>query len=235
MRICRISLPLLPLFAILTVWGSPAKAEQTVDDISVADTRIPRYELIPPNWSVEISFSPLPWNGQTISSVQSNTIYGLLFQFEYQPDLFQQKYGILGIGPSLAIYPSSSWIAGIPNLISGGNPQGPALLMGSLGGQIRYQARYFRNQPLVPEGGYEAAALYSSFPGGTNGVTFAQGPFAGIWLLLNILEPSVAAEAFTDDAILRTYLVAEAHFLSGSSANASVSGQSYYFGIRFEF
>ncbi len=61
------------------------------------------------------------------------------------------------------------------------------------------------------------------------------GPFGGLMLLLNPLEPSAAAEGFLASGVSRTYLLAEFRALQASDDLISFSGASLHFGLRFEF
>ncbi len=54
-------------------------------------------------------------------------------------------------------------------------------------------------------------------------------------LLLNFMEPSSAAEMYYSHGVSRSYLVAEMRNLAGTDANVTVSGSSYFFGLRLEF
>ncbi len=102
------------------------------------------------------------------------------------------------------------------------------------GAQVRYQARFFREQLLVPMAGYELRYARYLFPEAQGALT-AKGPFFGALLLMNFLEPDAATEAFIEHGVSRTYLVAELHLLSGNDATVSLAGRSLFFGLRFEF
>lgn len=140
-------------------------------------------------------------------------------RFEWQPPWIQAA-GILSIGPAL------DYAMGVTGI--------------GMGGVVRYQARYFREQPIVPMAGY-TALYYLSMPSLGSGLSslsgsLVQGPFVGGYILLNFIEPDASAEFYVDHGILRTYLVGEVRFFQGSpSATTTLSAISYYAGMRFEF
>lgn len=141
---------------------------------------------------------------------------------EYQPAVVQ-SFGVLGIGPSLALYQAP------------GSPLGSHFFaMRSIGGQIRYQARYFQEQGIVPFVSYAADYFSYQFKNGKSGSVFGHGPSLGLWFLLNTLDPSSAANFYADTRILRSYITLEYKTLVGSDDLISMSGGSVYFGLRFE-
>jgi hypothetical protein len=131
---------------------------------------------------------------------------------------------VVGIGPIVELYPIFN---------SGSTPTKFSLY--SFGGQIRYQARYFREQVIVPVVGYTVESFYYSFTRGATGNLISSGPTAGLWFLLNFLEPQSASQFYINSGVLRSYLILEYRNMRGSDANVSFSGGSYYFGVRCEF
>ncbi len=182
------------------------------------------YQDLRPNWAFEFTSSFRALREQAFFVQQGDKpAYAFSLHFDYQPD-FLQDLGVLGIGPSVAAYPFFG--AGITNGI---------FSVWSAGGQIRYQARYFKNQPLVPVVAYSFENLTYHFIESTSGSLLLKGPTLGIWFFLNILEPSSASQSYIENGILRSYLVLEMRSLSGSDNNFSISGNTYYFGLRFEY
>jgi hypothetical protein len=142
---------------------------------------------------------------------------------EFQPR-FLQFFGVIGFGPSATVYP----IFGGTNL----NPSWASIW--SVGGQIRYQAKYFRQQILVPNIAYSYEYFSYAFSAGKSGNLRAQGPIYGLWILLNLLDSSAAANFYIDAGVARTYLIFEARNLAGKDDNISFGGMSYYVGLRME-
>jgi hypothetical protein len=87
----------------------------------------------------------------------------------------------------------------------------------------------------VPTIGYEYQYLTYALTTGPQGAMPLSGPVFGAMFLLNVLEPTSAAEMYVEQGISRSYLVAEFKSLQGNDANLSISGQSFFFGLRFEF
>jgi len=199
-----------------------ASLSSTEEDIH--DTRIHAVDRAKPNWGLELSTSPNAFGGQALTQEQgTHPAVGFSLQGEYQP-AFIQDYGVLGVGASLATYP-----------IFGASATSRTFSLLAAGGQVRYQARYFRGQPLVPVIGYAFEYMSYAFSNGKSGALLTNGPVLGLWFLLNILDPNSAAQFYVDSKVARTYLVFEARALAGQDANIAISGPSYYFGLRFEF
>lgn len=186
------------------------------------NSRTPRYHSIRPNWGAELNgsldaFSRTIWSGQN-----NRKIYGVTASFEYQPD-FLQDIGVIGIGPSVGIYPTK------------GGLTSDNLSLLSAGLQARYQARFFHRQILVPVGGFAIEYFHYRFANGPIGNMTLTDPFFGVWLLMNFLEPSAAADSYVNSGITRTYAIVEVHNKTGSDQTISVNGQSLFFGVRVEF
>ena len=183
-----------------------------------ANSHVPFYQNENPLWGLELSGSLNAFAGGTlISTLGLDKVRSASLEFEFQPP-FVQKIGVIALGPSFQLYPSGS----LANIWS-------------VGGQVHYQARFFREQPLVPLMGYRLE--YWNYRSSTISPShfIAQGPFFGALFLLNVLEPESASEFFINFGILRSYLVAELRYLTGNDNQISLDGKSYYFGLRFEF
>lgn len=198
---------------------APSQAPQKIINFG-----IPKYELIRPQWGVELT-SSLSAFGQNalVQSQGTKPIYAFSLLAEYLPP-FVQDVGVLGIGPTFTAYP----------IFSGGVTTSFVSLWAP-GIQVRYQARYFRNQWLVPVVAYSAEYFNYHFTSGAAGTLWIQGPTYGAWLLLNVIEPSAASQFYIEQRILRSYLVFEVRNFSGSDSFLRTSGASYYFGLRVEF
>lgn len=206
---------------VFGLWAVNSWAETASSEYR--DLSIPSYTYLKPRWGLELAASLNAFGGTALTSAQgTNPAYGFSAHFDYQIPF--QKFGILGVGPSLALYP-----------IMGGTVTSSVFSVFSAGAQIRYQARYFREQPVLPMVGYAVEYMSYRFISGGNGWVLAKGPVLGIWVLLNWIEPSAASDFYVDAGILRSYLVVEWRALAGSDSNISFQNGSYYFGIRLEF
>lgn len=195
------------------------------------DPRIPGYQKTKPSWAFAITSSLRPLGEQNFlpltaeESKKGTTLRGLSAQFEWQPK-FVQAIGVLGIGVSAGAYRFFD--------LATTKPAVPTWPLYSVGGQIRYQLRVFREQPIVPMFGYSAEfnrVLLRSMQG--NFLT--HGWVAGAGLLLNIFEPSAAANFYARSGISRSYLVAELRNMTSNDPVLSFSGRSLFFGLRMEF
>ena len=197
--------------------GPSGQSEEAVD------LRIPRYEFERPKWGIHIAVSNRVFPDHDTASLTPTSfdraaIRAFSLQFDYQPQALQ-KFGIFGVGPSLAMYPipggKRPW-----NLWSGGL-------------QARYQARFFREQPVVPYVGYQAE-YWSYLVDGYSGRTLVKGPVFGVALLLNWIDRPTTNDFYTEYGVSRSYLFAEMRILSGKDTNIRIQGNSYFFGLRFE-
>jgi hypothetical protein len=189
-------------------------------DAQRPNPRIPRYHHSRPTWGAEITGSLKALGGADLIA-NGKSVNSLSFQFEFQP-AFLQLIGVIGFGPSFSVYRAN----GVTNKF---------VDFWGVGGQVRYQARYFRQQPIVPMAGYEIQHMRYKFSTGTDGFATAKGPFYGAWLLLNFLDPGAAAESYVESKISRTYAVFEFRDLRADTRDFSSAGKSIYFGLRFEF
>jgi hypothetical protein len=207
------------------VSANPANQDTTAhSEIEAEELDVPRYQLTRPNWGLELSSSLNALGGQALTAEQGTQPFAAFsITGEYQPP-WTQSFGIFSLGPSLTLYP----------LFGGKATTGPFSVF-SVGGQIRYQARYFREQILVPVVGYELECLKYNFTNGKAGAFLSQGPFVGLWFLLNVIDATSAGQFYLDSKVSRTYLVAELRSLKGGDDKISVAGESFYFGLRFEF
>ncbi|MBI3534915.1 MAG: hypothetical protein HY072_05460 [Deltaproteobacteria bacterium] len=185
----------------------------------------PYYPNIRPMWAFEFtgSLSALG-TSPSIPNKGSAKVRAVAFQIDFQPPWIQ-KLGVLSLGPSLQLYPVSPY-QGITSKALGS--------LWSTGGQVKYQAYFFKQQPIVPVVGYTIDWWNYTLADSNKGRIIAKGPILGLMLLLNILEPESAFEFFLNWGIARNYLVAEYRFLSGSDSNISFTGGSIFFGLRFE-
>ncbi|MEK6704643.1 MAG: hypothetical protein AABZ06_02545 [Bdellovibrionota bacterium] len=208
-----------------------ASAEDVINVSTKRNPRIPMFHLNHPNWSVELVGSVKAFGGNNIVSDQGGyPVRAVSLGFSYQPN-FLQSIGVISLGPTLSVYPISNEAGIMPTQLSLWSSR---LSLWSIGGVIQYQARFFREQPIVPVFGFSTESLKYTFTGDRSGRTMAQGPFFGIYVLLNILDPSGAAEFYVNTGILRSYLVAELRNITGGNDVVSITGQSLFFGLRLE-
>ncbi|MCM0606064.1 MAG: hypothetical protein KA715_08240 [Xanthomonadaceae bacterium] len=202
------------VFLALLLIGSQSQAASDGDLESIeAIPGLPKYALLRPLWGVQIGGGAL--HGQT----STGSLLGkpLTLQIEIQPT-FMQSLGVLSFGPMAASFFSASTFYG--------------------GGMVKYQARFFHEQWIVPVVGYEflspvgiSFAPESMTFGGTTvaGGTPTSGLVVGGWFLLNIIERSAASQFFTNHGVLRSYLTAEYR----SWWNGALS--FWHFGLRIEY
>lgn len=188
------------------------------------------YEAAHPPWAIQFSVGTNAY-GEVIEGVQASEIGSKHFaqsfsmQFEYQPP-FLQRFGMVTLGPSLDWY-----FTGISVPFQVKN----TFAVYSYGGQIRYQARYFNNQWLVPVVGYQAQYWNYSTADGAEGRMLAKGPTFGLMFLLNAVEPDVAKDFFVTEGVARSYLLAEFRNINGNDGNINLTGKSLFIGLRLEF
>lgn len=202
---------LFTLSVLLLSQAIPA-AHAAESRTELRDRRYPYIQTARPMWGLELT-------GGFAFPAGAFSMGGGALRFEWQPP-WTQAGGILSIGPTL------DYTLG--------------LLGGGIGGVVRYQARYFRNQPLVPYAGYTALYYIStaSIATGLNQLTTSvvHGPFVGGQLFLNFFDDDSASEFFVDYGILRSYLVFELRFMQGvSPLLPTATSPAYYTGLRFEF
>jgi hypothetical protein len=211
--------------------GSSSSEGRAAQSATSARTdRVPPYQRQQPELGFELATSLKALGTSTIPETESSQIRALSLQLDYQPALFQ-KFGMLGLGGSLNGYVLTD--AGSFKLQKNGSS---FLGFWSVGAQLRYQARFFREQWVVPTVGYGAELWsYRLSTAGQGGRILATGPFFGAQLLLNFLEPSAASENYIANGISRTYLLAELRSLSGTDDPITLTGSSLFFGLRFEY
>ncbi|MBI4925872.1 MAG: hypothetical protein HY843_08115 [Bdellovibrio sp.] len=218
----RFRLCFICLFFLFPLSGFSATETSTFD---LGDLKYNHYK---PQWGVELNMSPYQINND-LFEIPDNTPIWLnhyTIQVEFQPR-FVQPYGVLGIGLLTAIHTPSSRDTGTKQEL---------VYSFSLGGELRYQLCYFRNQFIVPNVAYSWEFWkYRLRNNNSSGNLIVQGPTIGAWLLLNFFDSENGKDFFYDYGIARTYLIFEARFLKGSNSSAAMSGRAYYTGLRFEF
>ena len=209
--------------------STPTPVSEAPEAVSIAKeartSRAPRYTLTRPAWGVSVTGSLKALGGKDLVASQGgNSTRAIQISAEYQLP-FLQSIGVISLGPSVGIYP----------IFPIGQTTESALGIWEIGGQARYQLRFFREQIFVPLAGFEVQRIAYTLQSGAAGSLIATGPLFGGMLLLNPLEPSSAAELYINHRVSRSYLVGELRGLSGSDAQISFSGLSVFFGLRLEF
>ena len=202
-----------------------ASVEGRANETSVFDLETPRYQKSIPQWGFELSSSLSAFGSQSQTQTQGdNQIAAFSLGIEYQP-AFIQKFGVLSIGPYYTLYPEFT-------------RQGTdaAFALQAAGGTIRYQARYFLEQIVVPMIAYQVEHFQYRYSKGPSGSLVAKGPTFGLWFLLNSLDRSTASQMYMNTGISRSYAVLEFRVLQGKNTADDVNFYkgSYYFGLRFE-
>lgn len=205
-------------------------ASETAAEKPKIDPRIPMYQQIRPRWGVSMTGAlralgknPAIPGFDGSRTTDPSSVRAIRMQVEYQPTAVQ-KFGVLGAGPSFTIFPITP-AGSLTRTFAG---------LWSVGGQVRYQLRLLREQPLVPYAGYGAEALSYTLSTGPRGRFTVKGPFLGGMFLLNLVDPGAAAEFYVNYEVTRSYLVVELRTMDGSDGTITLSGQSLYFGLRCE-
>jgi len=218
---------LITFAAVLASLSLPARAEDTETAPTSThrrNTGIPLYHFHRPSWGFELATAYRVLDDNPNIKAAGGNAYSVSIQAEYQPPFFQ-SLGVLGLGPSLAVYPITG---------GGGGATNSQLGIWSAGGQIRYQARFFREQILVPVAGYAAELITYHLSAGGDGRLTAKGPVLGAYLLLNSFDSEAAADFYVNSGITRSYLIAEYRNLTGSSDQLNATKGTVYVGLRLE-
>lgn len=206
--------------------SEPIASERSSENRSerAEKARIPIYQRVLPRWAVQANYSPNAFGDTSGFKKNSHVKFrGVLFEFDYQPESIQ-KFGVLGFGPHIAVYPTTPLKASNTRVANWG-----------IGAQIKYQARFFREQPLVPFAGLSYEYLrYNLTRGGASDIS-PTGFHLGGMLLLNFIDRASAAEFYANHGISRSYFVAELRMLSGGDTVINPSGSALFFGLRIEY
>jgi|GEM_PF-905888 hypothetical protein len=207
---------------------SPVSQNESLPHVS-SILGFPRYQLHQPEWAFQFSYSPKAFSGQALTPQQAgNPTYAYQLGIEYQPK-FLQKFGVIGLGPTASLY-------SFPNTRVTSN----FYSVSSYGGRIRYQARYFREQIIVPVVSYSWEILnYSFVDPSTGAATFKdktqlEGPTYGLWILINPLDRRSANSLYLNTGITRTYLTLEGKQEKATVSQVSINSWSYFAGLRLE-
>ncbi len=212
---------------------SSGKSSANVVDVST-DEPIPEYQLARPNFAVQLLGSLNALGGApAVTTLPNSKAAAIVMDVDYEPS-FLQSIGVVAIGVGGGILPVSSGDANVTIQSSTGS-------FWQVGGHIKYQARLFREQIIVPTVGYtwermtyklSATDNYDGFDGNVS----YNYPSFGAMFLLNVLEPRQANELYHDWHIKRTYLAYELRSLTAKEGTRFPgNGATHYFGLRVEF
>jgi hypothetical protein len=174
-------------------------------------------------WAFQLSGSPSALGGNTITSGPKTRGVGM--NLEFQPQAFQWKFGTVSFGPQLFDYPFVTGTSNAPALIP----------VWSIGADVRYKMLFTAHQIIVPMMGYSYEHVSYHLADAGDGSLSLAGPIAGGYILLNEIDNLNGGSLYVATGITRVYLVAEARILYGSDSNLSLSGTSFYFGLRLEY
>lgn len=203
--------------------SSPAPSKGGASQ-NTASLKLPIYDRVNPEWGLQLAYSFRSLDKSRFPTQGHIPMRAVSFQLDYLP-LPTHRYGILGLGFALGAYPVNGRKDVFDNLNSSW----------SVGAQASYQARFFHSQIFVPVGGYRLDHWFYDFKKAGAGSLWLQGPFVGLWLMLNVLDPRSASNFFSERGVSKTYLVSELRFTKGSNDDVTLEGSTYFFGLRFEF
>lgn len=205
--------------------STPPAPPATTRASRAADVRTPAYQRVRPKWGFELSGSARALgNDALLLGQEYKNMWGVSAQFEYQPE-FLQSIGVVSFGPSVQVYRQDPHSGFNRNILS----------MWSFGAQVRYQARYFHEQPVVPFIGARMEYFSYYFTDQFSGHLPVRGGFLGAMFLLNVVEPREAAAFYANYGVARSYLLAEVRSYDGLNEAIDFAGYSYFFGLRIEF
>jgi len=209
--------------------GEPGSSKEViVTPIIPEKSRYPevengKYKDLLSQWGTEIVGSPSALGGNTITSGPKTR--GIGVALEYQPAAFQGHLGRVSFGPQLNDYPFVTGTQNAPMLIP----------VWSIGGIVRYQLVLVKHQIVVPMVGYSYEHVSYHLADVGDGALSLAGPIFGGYILLNEVDAVNGGDLYVTTGITRTYLVVEGKALTGSDENLSLSGTSFFFGLRLEF
>jgi hypothetical protein len=129
-------------------------------------------------------------------------------------------------------------VIGIGGQISSADTTGNARLKNmsgfGFGGYLRYQFKYFKDQPLVPYGGYLLERR--SYVPYTRDMTWSnlRAPFVGMEFLLNPLDMAGARSLYESVGIRRSYLFGELRHNYRHTSNVEMRNYVIFMGVRVE-
>lgn len=186
--------------------------------------RIPRFRAKRPKWAFQLQGTHSAFSGEAQDQLDKRI--GFSFIGEYLPT-FIQDIGVFSLGATLTLFPSTTQAELSRNFLS----------LWSFGAQARYQARFFREQPVVPLIGFAYDFTFYNLANGAQGNLPISSLFYGLMIYLNMFEQKGASDFYVNYKALRSYLVVELRqALSAQNSDLNLSSlKTYYFGFRIEF
>jgi hypothetical protein len=190
----------------------------------------PSYKDEFPTMGFSLGVAPNAFNGHQLAPQQNGEgARGLELLLDWQPRFLQGFWGLVDFGPYVTIYPINTSIFAAmdgttKSLFSVWEP----------GAQIRYQARFVREQFLVPVFAYGISTLHYAFgsPTATTTGSYTMSNFTGgAWLLLSTFSNESAADFYDNWGVSRSYLTFEYRNMVGGGITLG----SIFFGLRMEF
>lgn len=176
-----------------------------------------------PSWGLMLGFAPHTFTKAPQVASSSVSIYATSVGVDYELPL-PPRLGILGVGATASLF-----FVTPPDVLTN---QGQ--LFASAGLLVRYQARYFDDQPFVPYLGYGDEFIHYHFVNGGSQNLEELGPLVGLMFLLNTLDPRSADELRRSSGILRSYFFIEARGTTSGDTTIPFSPAAWYFGLRLE-
>ena len=180
------------------------------------------FEKAQPRWDFQLraAFNAFPQKSALGDSYQLMLEYTLPFH----------KIGDFSLGVHLGSFPIQVNEANLPY---------PVYENYMLGAQARYGLRWMRTQLIVPVVGvdfdyYSIKQVYVDNSTGKLTGTMVGGSF-GLMLCLDALEAKVARDTYESLGIVHTYLVSELKNMNVQNSLFNLSGNLWYWGLRFEF
>ena len=181
-----------------------------------------KYQVASSHWAVGFRVA--------LNSVPFSSAVGDSYQFFGEWVIPYQQMGIFSLGGHLGAFPintqntTGSYIP-YPNFES------------AMGGfQFRYQLKFFKQQLFIPTVSGEWD-FYRFVIGSDRAAAVGPTLGANIGFMINLgwLDRRTAMEDYQAASLTRTYFTFEVHPLQIANYNLNLSGNLFYFGVRFEF
>jgi len=183
------------------------------------DPTIPWYQSVKSQWGIQLRMA------QNRFPIQEGN--GNLYQLGIEWMVPFQKIGIFSIGVN----------GGFLKLVAPTTSLSNNLFNPIVGGQVRYQLKFFSNQPIVPTGAvtYDYYQLKNSSPVATNASGSQLGLSYGLMLNLSWIDQVTARGAYQSLGLTKFYLTGEIFQSEFTNAVFYLNSKFYLFGIRAEF
>ncbi|NDG83782.1 MAG: hypothetical protein EBX52_01940 [Proteobacteria bacterium] len=199
--------------------ASSARKGGSILDDPHYDPSIPWYQSIRPRWGFQIRLAP---HGFPVKSGN-----GDLYQFGMEWLAPYQKLGIFSLGAN----------AGFLKLYAPDTSLATTFFNPIVGGQLRYQLKFFSNQPIVPTGSltYDYYQLKNNAPVPAHASGGQMGYSLGLMLNLSWIDPITSRGAYLSLGLTKFYLTAEMFRSKFKNGVFQLDSKFYLLGIRAEF